>query len=248
MRAAPLGLMLRALITALSLPAVAACGDAPTMPASYVQEVAGRRWIAISGPAGLPDVRTWARWLPRGSRAAQRVAALEAEERSARRAGALARADSLREAAARTAAAASRHPSPAVLRVANAALAEWERRAAEQLDSGTERDFARAVADVGAQREAAGLALARGDTATAVLRLAAAAERARGFAPGAVALRLLDDAEARLRALPRASATDERALRLLRGARSALAAGDVVRAVRRAMYARQLIERGAAPE
>jgi hypothetical protein len=62
------------------------------------------------------------------------------------------------------------------------------------------------------------------------------------MAPAAVADRLLVHAESRLAERAAGDADAERALRLLRHAREALADGDEVRALRRALYALQLAD------
>jgi hypothetical protein len=64
----------------------------------------------------------------------------------------------------------------------------------------------------------------------------------------AVGLRLLASAEARLNAGGRSDPNAKRARSLLIGAREGLAAGDSIRALRRAVYALQLLDGQPAPE
>ncbi|HEU0053161.1 MAG TPA: hypothetical protein VFQ39_08280, partial [Longimicrobium sp.] len=78
--------LLRATLSCAALCALlAACGDAPTAPKSYVQEAGGALWVAVVEPAGMPDARTWLPYVPLASPAQARVRALRDEAARERR-------------------------------------------------------------------------------------------------------------------------------------------------------------------
>ncbi|HYJ80972.1 MAG TPA: hypothetical protein VEW03_15270 [Longimicrobiaceae bacterium] len=221
----------------------AACTDLATGPDTYVHEAGGSVWVAVSAPAGLPDASTWVPYLVPGSEAAEVVVELRAAAVRARRAGDLERAAALDGEAARTAAGAVSAAPPAVaLLGALAALDVWGERAAGRLQAGSYPDLDAAAARVRTLRDAARASLAGGDSVRAVLELTDAAETARGFAPQAVALRLVGQAQRRIEADPDPSPNLRRARRLLFTAREAMATGNQTRAMQRAWYALQLIE------
>ncbi|HSU13612.1 hypothetical protein [Longimicrobium sp.] len=219
----------------------AACGDAPTLPTSFAQQAGGRTWVAVTPPAGMPGVRTWMAYAPR--EAATRVRSLEQQAARARRAGMLETALEMDGQAARLAATSvsADPPAPRVYGAVSA-VREWETRAGERLRAGRYPDLERALAAVAAARAEAEAALARGETRAAVLRLADAAGAAREFAPEAVALRLIADAERRAGADPEPGPEMRRARLLLRLSREALATGDQTRAMKRAWYALQIVD------
>ena len=232
---------LRRLAPLALLCALAACGDAPTLPRSFVQQAGGRTWVAVSEPAGLPEARTWQALL--APEAAARVRAAQDEASRARQEGRLEDALAF-EGQARLSAAASlaKAPAPAALRPAFSALREWETRAAERNAAGRYPGLDSAATAVAALRARADEALARGDTRAAALRLAEAGEAARAYSPVAVGLRLVASAEQRIDADPSPSAGLRRARLLLHLAREALATGDETRAMKRAWYAVQLLD------
>jgi hypothetical protein len=221
--------------------AVAACGDSPTLPTSFAREAGGTTWVAIREPEGLPGVRSWLPYLSAGD--AARVRQVQAAARAARDAGRLEAALEM-DAEARLAAASllAADPPPARLRAALAALRAWEARAAERLKAGSYPTLDSVALVVSARRAEAEAALARGDGRAAVLRLSEGAEAAREASPVAVALRLVTRAEQRIDADASPSADLKRARLLLRLSREAMATGDQTRAMKRALYALQLID------
>lgn len=234
--------VLLALACALVLP-VTGCGDGPTAPTSYAQEVHGRMWVAVAEPDGLPDARTWAPYLAPESPIVAELRELSSAAGRARRALRLEEAAALEARASTTAAAAvGRITDPLPLVRALDALHRWERNAAARLESGRYVELELAVAEVAGLRDGARALLARGDTAAAVVQLARAAERVRHESPAAVALRLVAAAEARIDSSAAPTEPMRRARRLLRGAREGMATGDHARALRRAVYALQLLE------
>lgn len=234
--------VLLALACALVLP-LAGCGDGPTAPTSYAQEVHGRIWVAVAEPDGLPDARTWEPYLAPGSPALAELRALSSAAGRARRDLRLEEAAELEARAAATAAASvGRITDPLPLVRSLDALQRWERNAVARLESGRHPELERAVTEVAGLREGARALLARGDTTAAIVQLARAAERVRKESPAAVALRLVAAAEARIDSAAAPTEPLRRARRLLRGAREGMATGDHTRALRRAVYALQLLE------
>jgi len=244
------------LIPACCCLALAACQDEVTGPSAATHPAAGKTWVAVRPPRGLPDDRTWLPFLsPRkGERtwAAAQVQALREEGKRLRREGDLDGALRAEEQAARTAAEGlARVPDRATVGAALDALDAWVREAEDAVEGASLPDLALAADTVRAAHAAAGAALARGDTLAAVASIARGASVAREHAPGAVALRIFARAEAVVRrherVMPELQAA--RAERLLRWARAAALAGDPERAFRRAVYALQLVERyaGASP-
>jgi len=234
----PLGPLLASVCAALAL---AACGDAPTLPTSFAQQAGGRTWVAVAEPAGMPDARTWLPLLPRPQ--AQRVRSMLADAVKLRRGGdlegGLAAESRARVAAAQALAA---DPPPARVNAALSAVREWETRAADRLRAGRYPGLDSTVAAVAAQRTLAEAALARGDGRAAAALLAQAGETARVYSPVRVALRLVERAEQRIDADPAPAPDLRRARLLLRTAREAMATGDQTRAMKRAWYAQQIID------
>jgi hypothetical protein len=227
--------------------ALAACDDSPTGPTSYAHVADGRTWVAVAEPAGLAAVESWLPYVGAGP-AAERVRVLRAEAVAARSAGRVEDARALEaEAFAAAGAALERTPGSDVLRPALAALDAWTMRAAGRLDVDPDAGLAEAAAEVGDLHRAAQASLARGDTAAAVAEITRASSLAREWSPVSVGLRLLARAEDRLDAGGASGETALRARRLLAGAREGLATGDSVRAVRRALYALQLLEADGEP-
>jgi hypothetical protein len=235
-----------AVLFAAALPALSACDDGPTAPTSYVQVAGGRAWVAVAEPRGLPRAETWLPYLPAASRAG--VDALRAGAQRARAAGRPEEALALEGQALRQAAAGvERAPHAGRLLGVLAALEAWTDRARARLDLGAHPELSAAAASVAAQAQAARAALAAGDTAAAVRHLSEGTLAAREQSPMGVGLRLLADAEARLQAGAASGATARNARALLLGARAGLASGDSIRALRRAVYALQLLEGAPAP-
>jgi len=220
---------------------VSACGDSPTLPTSFAREAGGTTWVAVREPAGLPDARSWLPYLSAAD--AARVRQVRAAADAARQGGRLEAALEM-DAEARLAAASllAADPPPARVRAALGALREWEARAAERLQAGSYPALETVAAVVAARRAEAEAALARSDARAAVLRLAEGAEAARSASPVAVALRLVERAEQRIDGDPSPSADLKRARLLLRLSREAMATGDQTRAMKRALYALQLID------
>jgi hypothetical protein len=224
---------------------VAACGDAPTLPTSFVQEAGGTTWVAVREPAGLADARSWLPYLSPAD--AARVRQVQAAADAARQGGRLEAALEM-EAEARLAAASllAADPPPARVRAALGALLEWESRAAARREAGRYPALDSVATVVAARRAEAQAALARDDARGAVLRLAEGGEAARSASPVAVALRVVGRAEQRIDGDPSPSAELRRARLLLHLSRDAMATGDQTRAMRRALYALQLIDADAA--
>jgi hypothetical protein len=222
---------------------LAACGDGPTAPTSFAQVIAGRTWVAVAAPDGLPSAETWTPFVPRAGEAYARLREMKEQAAHARKAGDAEGARSVDEAAALLAAGAvAGDPGAEPVLRADAALERWEANAAARLASGSYPGLDSAVVDVHRFRAEAAVALARRDTASGAVSLTRAAARARDWAPQAVALRVLAAAEARADARGTASPEVVRARRLLRTSREAVATGDYVRAFRRAVYALQMLD------
>jgi hypothetical protein len=235
-----------AVLCAAALLAVSACDGGPTAPTSYVQVAGGQAWVAVAEPRGLPRAETWLPYLSPAHRAG--VDALRVRAQRARAAGqpeeALRlEAQALREAAAGVA----RAPDAGRMLGALAALEAWTDRARARLELGAHPELAAAAASVAARAQAARAALDAGHTAAAVRHLSEGTLGAREQSPMAVGLRLLASAEARLQARAASGAAERNARALLLGARAGLASGDSIRALRRAVYALQLLEGAPAP-
>ncbi|MDB4950219.1 MAG: hypothetical protein JWM27_2868 [Gemmatimonadetes bacterium] len=222
--------------------ALSACDAGPTAPTSFAQQVGGRTWVAVTPPDGLPDARSWMPFVRRTDPAYPRLHELREMEAQARKAGQLEHAAALATVAARLAAKSAVSPDPEALLRAQAALERWEARAAERLAEGAYPGLDSTRAAIHGLRGQADAAVQRGDTTAAVADLTEAGEAARTFAPEAVGLRVLADAEARIAGAGPPTQGLKRARRLLRAAREAIATGDCTRAVRRAMYALQIID------
>jgi hypothetical protein len=235
----------RALAAALVC-AASACADLATAPESFVREAGGSVWVAVMEPAGLPTARGWLGSLPGGAPEGAAARATLAEASRVRKNGDVEGALLLEDRAAREAAAAlTRAPEARLLLVALAAADEWAERAALRTEGGRFPELARAELGVRAGSERARALMAAGDTLAAAREIALVAEAARGWAPLAVALRAVRDAERRIDATPNPSANLLRARHLLRGAREGVAMGEPMRALQRATYALQLIDQEA---
>jgi hypothetical protein len=226
--------------------AAAACEDAGTAPTSYVQAVAGGgAWVAVAEPVGMARSDTWLPWLAAGGPAAAQVRQLRDGASRARGAGRVEEAIALEDDALRLAAG-SLARSPDAVRgvlVPLGALDAWTDRARARLETGRYPQLQAAAAAVAAEAAAARRALAAGDTMTAVVHLANGTLAARRQSTLGVGLRLLAAVEARLGPPKSIDSTNlKRARHLLAGAREALATGDSMRAMRRAVYALQLLD------
>lgn len=227
-------------VVLLTLPLLAACEDSPTGPASYAQVVDGATWVAVSEPAGMASADEWVAYAAPAAAAESRV--LRASAARARSAGHIAEALEL-DARALLGAAASleRAPPSERVRAPLAALDAWVARARARLAVAPHPVLGEAAGLAAAQADSARFRLAAGDTAAAVLHLARGTVAAREHAPMAVGARLLSALEARLQDVA-PGASSQRARRLLAGAREGLATGDTVRALRRVVYAHQLLD------
>jgi hypothetical protein len=234
----------RRLVLAAAALALAACNDAGTGPTSYVQVVSGGAWVAVAEPPGMARADTWLAWVPSQGPAAASVRQLRDAAGRARSAGRIEESLALDDDALLLAAG-SLARAPDAVRILGplAALDAWTDRARARLETGRYPDLAATADAVGAQAAAARRALAAGDTMVAVRHLAVATIAARRQSPLGVGLRMLAAVEQRL-GPPRAqeSANLKRARHLLAGAREGLATGDSQRALRRAVYALQLLE------
>jgi hypothetical protein len=242
-RAAPLAAL-------MLLVGLAACEDSPTAPGVFTHSAEGQLWAALAVPAGTPTVRTWMPYVRADEVAAvtRSVRELNAEADRLRRQGAIDAAGQKEVEAALLAARSLAHaPPPHLLNGVVGAIENWSTRARLVAESGVYPEAEEALREVQGYRAAAAAALLEGDTATAVVELTTAAGVVRSLAPAAVASRVVARAELRLRDQAATDADAARALRLLRNAREALAAGDELRAFRRAMYALQLAEGNGAP-
>jgi hypothetical protein len=225
--------------------AVAACEDAGTAPTSYVQVVGGGTWVAVAEPPGMPRADTWLPWVAPGGPAAAQVHALRESANRARNAGRIEQSLALEDDALRLAAGSLARSPDAVRGVLTplAALDAWTDRARARLELGRYPALDTAAAAVSAQAAAARSALAAGDTMVAVTHIVNGTLIARRHSTLSVGLRLLAAVEGRLgREQPGESMNLRRARHLISGAREALSTGDSMRAMRRAVYALQLLE------
>jgi hypothetical protein len=237
--------LLRALPGLLALSA--ACSDAPLGPHALQQLAGGERWVAVAVPDRLPTLGDWLPSLDRSTAAGREVAtraeSLRGEAQAARAAGRLEEAARLeREALRLVIGSLDRAPDARLMRDAFHAIDAWCDRVRSEVVLDEVPRVAVSLRAVEAARTSAAASLTAGDTAGAVLRIAFAAEQIREHAPPAVALRVLEQVETRLRQLPEGEPGRRRALRLLRSAREELARGSSSRALQRALYALQLAE------
>lgn len=224
-------------------PLLAACEDGPTAPQTFVHEAGGARWVAIAEPAGLPDALTWMPYLAEDGEAAGRVAELRRASARARREGDLAAMLEADRTAAREAASGLAYaPDAAATERALGSLDAWLQRAELVRLEGRFPEVDETMAQVSLSRERAEALIASGDMAAAAREITTAAEAARRFAPMNVAVRLSQAVDERIARQPNPSANLMRAQRLLRMAREACITGDNARAVRRAVYALQLLD------
>jgi hypothetical protein len=233
----------RRALAALALLLLAACDDGPTAPTSYVQHAAGGDWVAVVEPVGLPRADTWLPYIDGGTLAGATVREMRERAARLRSAGrmedALQVEDELMQFAAH---ALSRAPDPARLLASAAALDAWVDRARARLETGSYPELAAAAASVAALADSTRASLAAGDTNRAVLQLTRGAVAAREHAPLAVGMRLMGAVEARLAGGAGEGPGVRRARHLLADAREGLATGDSLRALRRAVYALQLLD------
>lgn len=225
------------------------CSDAVTGPAVLQQNAGGGVWTAVAVPPSVPTLKTWVALLrPRTEAERARLAEvqeLRAQAQRSRRAGEHAAALAAEAAATRLAVQSLTSPPDAqVLFEMRAGLRAWQLhvealpdlRALAPVDSAHSR-VQRALAQVEQ-------VLQLGDTLAAITPLAEAAQAVRSLSPEVVGVAALAQVEARLRAA--GAAENPRAQHLLGSAREALRDGDYARAFRRALYALQLAEPGAA--
>lgn len=228
------------LAAALALTLLAACEDAPTGPTSFVQHAAGGTWVAVAEPVGLPRADAWTPFVD--SAAAATLREMRDRASRARSAGrveeALAIEAGMMELAARSLV---RAPDAARLLSGAAALDAWVDRARARVETGSFAALDAAARAVAAQSDSARAALAAGNAEQAVLHLTRGTVQAREHAPMAVGLRLMAAVEARLASAGESDGV-RRARHLLADAREGLATGDSVRALRRAVYALQLLD------
>jgi hypothetical protein len=236
----------------LLVAALAACEDSPTVPGVYTQSADGHLWVALDMPFGTPTLRTWLPFVRPDPPSTDAVMAglreLRNDAEQLRRTGAIDEAIAREtEAAVLAAGSLTRNPPSHVLLTALAALDVWCDKADGVVEWGQFAEMRAAADAVRSRRTAAAEALERGDTSAAAVDLAIAGGVVSSMAPAAVASRLLVHAEQRLVERAASEADAARALRLLRHAREALANGDEVRALRRALYALQLADGNGAP-
>lgn len=235
----------RAAVVAAVL-AMSACLDAPTVPEAVQQIAGGEAWVAIPEPRDLPTLDTWMPYGPAGERGAAvraRIDALLDESREAAYAGDLEWSTQLRTEATRIAVlSVERLPEPHVMAGAVRSVEEWAERVRIGVDLRVYPEVASSVRRVERSLGAARAALEAGDTTAAIIPLSDASERIRRHGPTSVALRVLDAAEARLRARAPSPPVLERAVHLIRSARHELVGGEPSRALRRALYALQLAD------
>lgn len=232
---------------ALVAVAAAGCIDRTSLPTAYVRPAAGEMWVAVTPPAGLPDIAMWASLANRsdavGRASAARVETLRKEATAAWKTGRVERSKELQEEALDSIVAhLAEMPSAVTLRDAAASLSVWLERTHAEVDLGAFPHLARAVAEVEHERDRTRTALAGGDTVAAMRALMRGAARIRSEAPAAVALRVLERTERRLTAEAAEDTALVRPLHLVRSARAALLEGRSDRALRRALYAAQLLD------
>lgn len=225
----------------------AGCIDRTSLPTAYVHPAAGEIWVAVTPPSGLPDIAMWASLASRsdagGRTAAARVEALRKEATAAWKTGRVEQSRLLQEEALDSIVAhLAAMPSAASLRDAAASLSVWLERTRAEVDLELFPHLARAVADVEGERELTRTALAEGDTVNAMRALMRGAARIRSEAPAAVALRVLERTERRLTIEAAEDTALARPLHMVRSARAALLEGRSNRALRRALYAAQLLD------
>lgn len=211
----------------------------------------GRQWVAVAPPEQLPDLATWLPYVS-GETASGSVLAevreLQRRAEQARASGELQRAAELRRLAVETAVhSLARLPEPRVFEAGLVAVDQWVVRARTTVVADASA-LAAAVIEVEQERTRTAEALAAGDSAAAVVHLAAASERIRDWSPAEVALRVLERAEAAMVSSARGAASRERVRHLAQSARRELVEGDPVRALRRALYALQLAAGSGLPE
>lgn len=233
----------RALAALAALLLLAACDDGPTAPTSYVQHAAGGAWVAVVEPVGLPRVETLLPYVDGRTAAGATLRQMREQAARFRTAGRVEEALRVEDAMMRFAAASlTRAPEPVRLLASAAALDAWADRARARMETGRYPELAAAAASVSLLADSVRASLAAGDTGAAVLQLTRGAIAAREHAPLAVGLRLMAAVEARLAGGAGEGPSVRRARHLLLDAREGLATGDSLRALRRAVYALQLLD------
>lgn len=217
------------------------------MPRALQQLAGGEEWVAVTVPERLPQLQTWLPYLrPRTEEeraTLRRVRELEAGALRARQEGRVLETRLLNREATRLAVVSlTEPPEPRVIEDGIAAVDVWVERVRRDTDLSHLRGLAAAHDSVRTARRRIGLALASGDTTSAVLYLAEATEIIQEQAPSAVALRVIARAQERLRARGQQGQDVSRAIHLLSAARQELLAGDAARALQRALYALQLAD------
>lgn len=231
------------LLALAALALLSACEDAPSAPTSYVQVVAGGTWVAVAEPVGMAKPESWLAYTAEGGPAWESLRELRASAARARNGGKIEQALRLEDEALRLSSISlARAPEAERVLLPLAALDAWTDRARARLEIGSYPELSAATEAVHAEAEAARAALAAGDTRRAVVHVTRGTLQARRMSPMAVGLRLMASVEARIGAGAGESAGVRRARHLLRDAREGLATGDSIRALRRAIYALQLLE------
>lgn len=220
--------------------AAGACRDAPTDP--LVGLVAQEAYAALALGVSFPDPGAWraSGWL--GDEGAE---ALDAWRASWDLPTADGRA--LREGAYQTLAdGVARSATAQALGVELALLADGIARAEGLVGEGAPPHLSDGVASAARHRASAETALAAGDVEGAAEALLRGGDALREVGPEAVARSLQGEAEAGLGRVsdphPYSDQEMERLRRLVRGGRQALDEGDWVLAIRRAFYARALLQ------
>lgn len=232
-------LLARGILT-FALAAAGACRDAPTDPA--VGLVAQEAYAALALGVSFPDPAAWraSGWL-----AQEGTEALEAwrdswdlpvdQGRDVREAAYTALAQVVARIATRDA-----------LEAELALLADGVVRAEALLGQGSPPHLVRGIEAARTQRIAAAAGLAAGDAPATVAALLRGGDALREVGPEAVARSLVSEVEAGLGRIgdthPYSEQELERLGRLVRGGRQALEEEDWVLAIRRAFYARALLQ------
>ena len=220
--------------------ALGACRDAPTDP--LVGLVAQEAYAALALGVSFPDPGAWraSGWLEEEGAQALEVWR-DSWDLSAAEGGEV-REGTYPILAASVARGAERVALDAEL----ALLAEGVTRAEALVAEGSPAHLVRGIQIARAERAAAASALDAGDAPAAVTALLRGGDALREVGPEAVARSLLGEAETGLGSIsephPYSEQELERLRRLVRGGRQALDEGDWVLAIRRAFYAKALLE------
>ena len=222
--------------------AAAACADAPTGPSALAEYHA--MWQAVLPSEQLPHPSAWL-GEDAGSeslrRATVRVRRFEADAGRAFERGDVRRFAEARRAAVTVLSEVMTAPPPAaIVTDARAAIDAWVVQVGPTVSAGDLPALSAAFAEVVRARDGAAASLASADSVGAALALIDAAERIRASTPTLISLHVIGRAEARLAGSDGGARARERARHLLLGAREAVASGEPIRAVQRALYALQL--------